>query len=126
MSGFTIKRIDDLTGILHGAVKLAGDELGVESFGLQVLDLPPGFRDYPAHDHAEDGQEEVYVVLAGSAEFTLAEERKAVDAGTLLRVEPSVRRGLVPGPDGVRILAIGRVLEGGYERPDDFRVGARA
>lgn len=126
MDGYTVKRIDDLSSIMNGAVKLAGDELGVESFGMQVLDFPPQFAHYPAHDHAEDGQEEVYAVLAGSAEFTIAGDRVDAGTGSLLRVAPGTMRTLVPGPEGVRILAIGRALEGGYERPGDFRVGARA
>jgi mannose-6-phosphate isomerase-like protein (cupin superfamily) len=126
MNGFTLKRIDELSSINHGAVKLAGDELGVQAFGLQVLDLPAGFTDYPEHDHAHDGQEEVYVVLSGSAEFTVAGERIGADAGSLVRVEPASKRKLVPGSRGVRILAIGCAPGGGYERPDAFRVAARA
>jgi mannose-6-phosphate isomerase-like protein (cupin superfamily) len=126
MNGYTVKRIDELASINHGAVKLAGDELGVESFGLQVLDLPPGFVDYPEHDHADDGQEEVYIVLAGSAEVAVADERVDAAAGTLVRVEAASRRKLVPGPDGARILAIGCAPGGGYERPDAFRVDAHA
>jgi mannose-6-phosphate isomerase-like protein (cupin superfamily) len=126
MNGYTVKRINELASINHGAVKLAGDELGVESFGLQVLDLPPGFVDYPEHDHADDGQEEVYIVLAGSAEVAVADERVDAAAGTLVRVEAASRRKLVPGPDGARILAIGCAPGGGYERPDAFRVDAHA
>ena len=123
MNAFTVKRIDELSSIHHGAVKLAADELGVQSFGMQVLDLPAGF-DYPEHDHAEDGQEEVYVVLAGSADFTVAGDRIQADTGSLVRVAPESRRTLVPGADGVRLLAIGCAPGGRYERPDDFRVGA--
>lgn len=125
MDGFTLKRIDELSSISHGAVKLAGDELGVQSFGLQVLDLPAGFADYPEHDHAEDGQEEVYVVLAGSAELTVAGDRIQAGTGSLVRVAPESKRTLVPGPDGVRVLAIG-CAPGGYERPEAFRVGTGA
>ena len=126
MEGFTLKRIDELAAVHHGAVKLAGDELGIESFGLQVLDFPARFPDYPAHDHTEDGQEEVYVVLEGSAEFEVAEERFQVEAGGMLRVGPESRRKLVPGPDGVRVLAIGCAPGGAYERPNDFRLAGRA
>lgn len=126
MDGFTLKRIDGLASINHGAVKLAGDDLGVQSFGLQVLDLPGGFADYPEHDHSEDGQEEVYVVLAGTAEFDIDGRRVDAAAGGMLRVDPAARRKLVPGPDGVRILAIGCVPGGGYERPESFRLQARA
>jgi mannose-6-phosphate isomerase-like protein (cupin superfamily) len=124
-TAYTLKRIDELASIQHGAVKLAGDDLGVQAFGLQVLDLPTGFADYPEHDHRDDGQEEVYVVLAGSAEFEVGGERFSAEAGGMLRVSPDSRRKLVAGPDGARILAVG-CTPGGYERPEAFRVGARA
>jgi uncharacterized cupin superfamily protein len=125
MDMFRLKRIDELASINGGAVKLAGDELGVESFGLQVLDLPPGFADYPEHDHTHDGQEEVYVVLTGSAEFAVAGEHVEAGAGTIVRVAAAARRSLVPGAAGVRVLAIG-CAPGGYDRPDAFRLEARA
>jgi mannose-6-phosphate isomerase-like protein (cupin superfamily) len=121
MKGYTLRRIDELASIEHGAVKLAGDDLGVESFGLQVLDFPGGFAHYPEHDHAHDRQEEVYVVLAGSAEFEIAGERATAETGTMLRVDADARRKLVPGPDGVRLLAIGCSPDGAYERPAAFR-----
>jgi mannose-6-phosphate isomerase-like protein (cupin superfamily) len=126
MNGFTLKRIDELASINHGAVKLAGDELGVQAFGLQMLDLPAGFDAYPEHDHAHDGQEEVYVVLAGAAELLVDGEAIRVDEGSLVRLDPAARRKLVPGPEGVRVLAIGRVPGGDYERPEAFRVTAKA
>jgi mannose-6-phosphate isomerase-like protein (cupin superfamily) len=122
---FTLKRIEELPSINHGAVKLAADELGVESFGLQVLDLPPGFTAYPEHDHRHDGQEEVYVVLAGAAEFAVGGERFHAGPGSLVRIEPAATRKLLPGPDGVRVLAIG-CAPGGYERPEAFRVPERS
>ncbi len=126
MDGFTLKRIDELASINHGAVKLAGDELGVESFGLQVLDLPGGFADYPEHDHAHDRQEEVYVVLEGSVELQVDGERVQAEAGTLVRVDPEAKRKLVPGSQGTRVLAIGCAPGGAYERPEAFRLAARA
>jgi len=125
MSRYTARAIDELQSIHHGIVKLAGAELGVESFGLQVLDLPAGFADYPEHDHSEDSQEEVYVVLRGSAEFTVDGEQVPLDAGGMLRVPAGSRRKLEPGPDGVRILAIGCTPGRAYERPEDFQLAAR-
>ena len=68
MSGYTVRDTDEMQALHHGAVKLVGAELGVESFGMQVFDIPPGFADYPEHDHAEDGQGGVYVGLRGTAE----------------------------------------------------------
>ena len=68
MADYTAKKIDDMEAICGGGFKRARAELGVESFGMQVIDMPPGYDDYPEHDHAETGQEEVYLVLRGSAE----------------------------------------------------------
>jgi mannose-6-phosphate isomerase-like protein (cupin superfamily) len=126
MSDFTVKSIDELESIHHGAVKLAGAELGIRAFGMQVLDFPGGFTDYPAHDHAADGQEEVYVLLRGAAEFEIDRERIAVGAGQLVRIAPAARRKLLPGPDGVRVLAIGCAGDRPYERPEDFRLEVQA
>ncbi len=123
---YTMKTIEELEAIHHGAVKLAGAELGVSSFGMQVLDFPAGFANYPEHDHAADGQEEVYVVLAGQADFVVDGEQLTVSSGQMLKVDPASKRKLQPGKDGVRILAIGCTPGGKYERPEDFRLGVRA
>ncbi len=123
---YTMKTIEELEAIHHGAVKLAGAELGVSSFGMQVLDFPAGFANYPEHDHAADGQEEVYVVLAGQADFVVDGEQLTVSSAQMLKVDPASKRKLQPGKDGVRILAIGCTPGGKYERPEDFRLGVRA
>jgi len=126
MSGFAVRSIDELPSIHDGLVKLAGSELDVESFGLQVLDFPAGFEHYPEHDHSEDGQEEVYVVLRGSAGAHVGGEQVELGTGEMLRVSAGTMRKLLPGPDGVRLLAIGCVPGGAYERPADFQVAARS
>ncbi|HEX6457533.1 MAG TPA: cupin domain-containing protein [Thermoleophilaceae bacterium] len=126
MSEYTMKPIDEMASIHDGLVKLAGAELGIESFGMQVLDVPAGFAHYPEHDHSEDGQEEVYVVLRGSANFEVDGERVPLDRGRIIRIAPQSRRRLDPGPEGVRILAIGCVSGKAYERPEDFQLAARS
>jgi uncharacterized cupin superfamily protein len=126
MSDYVIRSIDELQAIHHGAVKLAGAEMGIEAFGLQVLDLPAGFADYPEHDHSADGQEEVYVLLRGSAEFQIDGERTTAVTGEIVRVGPAATRKVTPGADGVRILAIGCAADRTYERPQHFRLEVRA
>jgi mannose-6-phosphate isomerase-like protein (cupin superfamily) len=126
VSGYTVRSIDEMAAIHHGLVKLAGAELGVENFGMQVLDIPGGFTDYPAHDHTEDGQEEVYVLLSGSAQVEVAGESVDLEPGQMVRVAPECKRGLQPGPDGARILAIGCGSGGTYERPGDFQLEVRS
>jgi hypothetical protein len=66
LSGYAVKRIDDMEGIYLGSFKFARAELGVTSFGMAVIDIPAGYADYPEHDHSEDGQEEVSVVRGRS------------------------------------------------------------
>jgi mannose-6-phosphate isomerase-like protein (cupin superfamily) len=126
MSGFAVRSIDELASIHDGIVRLAGSELKVESFGLQVLDFPAGFEHYPEHDHFEDGQEEVYLVLSGSTACHVGGERVELGSGDMLRVSAGTMRKLLPGPEGVRLLAIGCVPGGAYERPADFQVAARS
>ena len=75
MPDFTITPIDDMEAVVFGSFKRARAVLGVESFGMQVIDLPPNAEQYPEHDHADSGQEEVFVVLRGSGEIEIDGER---------------------------------------------------
>jgi mannose-6-phosphate isomerase-like protein (cupin superfamily) len=124
VSSYTVKRIDEMEAIFHGSFRRAGAELGVESFGLQVFDMPAGSDQYPEHDHSHDGQEEVYVVLRGSGEFEIDGERVPVDPERIVRVAAGAKRKLLPGPQGIRVLALGGVPGNVYDRPEPFRLGA--
>jgi len=81
-------------------------ELGVESFGLNLMRLGPGARGR-VHRHAS--QEEVYVVLEGTLTIeTSADDRIELVRGQAARVAPEVRRRLVNrGPERVLLLALG-------------------
>lgn len=81
-----------------GTVKLAAAELGIESFGMQLLDLPPGFDDYPEHDHASDGMEEVYVTLAGSGTFVIDGQPVPIEPSVMLRIAPAPGAVSSPAP----------------------------
>ena len=125
MNEFTVKSIGEMQAVNDGTTKLAGAELGVESFGIQVFDFPVGFSDYPEHDHAENEMEEVYVVLNGSAEFEINGQQVSLDREQMLWIGASTRRRLEPGPDGVRILVIGSSPGTRYERPEGLQLPAR-
>jgi len=124
MSDYTAQRIDEMEAIFHGSFRRAGAALGVESFGLQIFDMPAGAENYPEHDHSHDGQEEVYVALRGSGEFEIEGERVPIDAERIVRVGAGTKRRLIPGADGIRVLALGGVPGKSYERPEPFRLGA--
>ena len=92
MADYEAKRIDEMEAAFLGSFKRARAELGVESFGMQVIDLPPNFDRYPAHDHTHDGQEEVFVAMRGGGEIEVGEERLPLDADHLVRVGPEAKR----------------------------------
>jgi hypothetical protein len=124
MSDFTITPIDSMEAVVFGSFKRARAQLGVESFGMQVIDLPPNAEQYPEHDHAESGQEEVFVVLRGSGEIEIAGERHTIDPDTMTRVGPEPRRKIWPGADGMRVLALGGCPGEVYKAPDVTKLGA--
>ncbi len=81
--------------------------LGVSAWGMNVLELAPHSTGYPEHDHTQDGQEEVYVVLEGTAFLTVDGAETRVPAGTFVRVPPQLKRKFVTKADGAVLLALG-------------------
>ena len=53
MGDYTAKRIGDMEAGFGGGFVKARAELGVSAFGMQVIQMPPNYADYPEHDHAE-------------------------------------------------------------------------
>jgi mannose-6-phosphate isomerase-like protein (cupin superfamily) len=123
MSEYAVKKIDEMEAIYLGAFKRARAELGVESFGLQVIDMPPNFDKYPEHDHAKDGQEEVFLAIRGGGEIEIDGERFPLDPDHMARVAPGVRRKVWPGPEGIRMVIVGGVPGALYEAPDVSKLG---
>jgi hypothetical protein len=109
MADYAAKQINDMETSFGGGMKKVRAELGVSSFGVQVLDFPPNFTDYPEHDHAEEGQEELYATMSGTGEIEVDGERVAISPDVIVRVGPASRRKLYSGPDGMRVLAMGAV-----------------
>ncbi|HEX9296118.1 MAG TPA: hypothetical protein VF881_09785 [Polyangiaceae bacterium] len=93
----------------------AGRALGVTAWGMNVLEIEAGCSGYPEHNHVKDGQEEVYVILRGSATLDADGERFELDQGSLVRVGPSQKRKFIPGQRGVTLLAIGSAPGKAYE-----------
>lgn len=81
--------------------------LGVSAWGMNVLEIDAGCEAYPEHDHVKDGQEEVYFVVRGAGVLVARGERTSLTEGTFVRVAPEVTRKILPGPEGIVLLAIG-------------------
>ena len=123
MADYTALRIEDMEAIYGGGFFRARASLGVSSFGLSVLDIPPNFGGYPEHDHSEDGQEEVYLALEGSAELDIEGEKVTLDTSTLVRVASGTKRVISTGDETVRILVIGGIPGKLYEAPKVSELG---
>ncbi|HEV2922967.1 MAG TPA: cupin domain-containing protein [Solirubrobacteraceae bacterium] len=80
-------------------------QLGVSSFGLNLIVLEPGQR---GRVHAHERQEEVYLVLEGKLTLGVEEAEHQLGRGQLVRVGPSVRRQLTNrGAQRLVVLALG-------------------
>jgi len=123
MSEYEVKKIDEMEAVYGGAFKRARAELGVSSFGMSIIDLPPSYEHYPEHDHAEDGQEEVFFALRGGGEIEIEGERFPLDSDHVARVAAGTKRKIWPGAEGVRLLALGGIPGGTYEAPEVSKLG---
>ncbi len=124
MGDYAVKNIDEMEAVFQGAFKRARAELEVESFGMQIIDMPPNYENYPEHDHAEDGQEEVYIALRGGGEIEIEAERFPLDADHVARVASGVKRKVWPGAEGIRVLVLGGTPGGVYDAPEISKLGA--
>ena len=115
MPDYTAKRISDMEAAYGGGFVKVRAELGVTSFGIQVVQLPPDSSDYPEHDHAADGQEEVYLAIDGSGWIDVEGERSDLEKDVLVRVGPGTKRKVYSGPEGLRVLIVGACPGEPYE-----------
>jgi uncharacterized cupin superfamily protein len=114
--GYTIKHRDDFER--SGRWALVRRSLGVESFGLNIVELAPG-DGIPEHDEIERDQEEVFVVLSGDAAIVLNGEEHPAPAGTYARVEPELSRRVVnTGGRPASVLIVSAPRSSGYEPLD--------
>jgi uncharacterized cupin superfamily protein len=80
-------------------------ELGVRSFGLNLITLQPRER---GRIHVHERQEEVYLVLEGELTLVVEGEDHLLPRWRLARVGPAVRRQLVNrGRERVVLVALG-------------------
>ena len=80
-------------------------QLGVESFGINLMSLHPGQR---LRVHRHQRQEEVYLVLEGTLTLLIEGEPHELGPDHLARVGPEVRRQLTnPTKEPVVLLALG-------------------
>ena len=111
MAGYTrvnLREVEDQAprfGIEGIESRFARVPLELEQSGLGYFRLAPGFRAPFGHTHGE--QEEVYVVVSGSARMKVEDEVVDLRQWDALRVAPGVMRAFEAGDEGAEIVAFG-------------------
>jgi tetratricopeptide (TPR) repeat protein len=114
-TGFSVLSITEAAVAQEGAerqnVRLR-PELGIGAFGVNAVRAVAGGTEIIGeHDETgpgADGHEELYLVLAGYAVFTVAGEEVDAPHGTAVFVrDPALRRSAVAKEDGTVVVAVG-------------------
>jgi mannose-6-phosphate isomerase-like protein (cupin superfamily) len=112
MANYTVKNLKDVEnmaekfGMSDGLeARFAARSLDLSNLGLSYQRLEPSFRVPFGHKHGE--QEEVYVILSGSARVKVDDEIVELKQWDAVRVPPGTWRGYEAGPEGLEILVIG-------------------
>jgi hypothetical protein len=107
-----VARLDDLER--RGRFIPVREHLGIHAFGINAI--KQGDDGTLINEHDEDGgQEEVYVVLDGTATFEIDGETFEAPAGTFVSVEPEARRSAT---GDATILALGGTVGEAYQSMD--------
>jgi uncharacterized cupin superfamily protein len=85
--------------------RFSGRPLGLERTGITYFRLEPGFRIPFGHRHVD--QEEVYVVIRGSARMKVGDDVLELAELDAVRVAGDTIRNLEAGPDGAEVIAFG-------------------
>jgi len=98
--------------------RFARSALGLENSGVTLFKVGPEYKVPWGHRHRE--QEEVYLVLRGSATVVFEDESAELREWDAVRIPPDVARSFQAGPDGAEVLAFGAGAQGDAEMVDDF------
>ena len=117
MAGFTIKHDDELERD-YGKWVLVRRSLGLNAFGMNAVELPPG-ESIPEHDETERDHEEVFLTLSGAPTMVIDGEEHPAPEGTFVRLDPEPQRYVVnKGPTAARVLIISAPRTSGYQSMD--------
>lgn len=104
--GWQAARLDQIERVGNWTPIRRHFEIG--AFGVNAWTGDEGVEVIPAHDEADSGHEELYVVLAGRASFVVAGETIDGPAGTVVFVrDPAATRGATSTEAGTTVLSAG-------------------
>jgi len=114
MDGLTIKHDEELERA-YGKWVLVRRSLGIGSFGVNEVELPPG-ESIPEHDESNRDHEEVFLVLDGDAVMVVEGVDHPLRRGSFARLAPELRRSVRnDSGDVAHVLIISAPVGSGYE-----------
>lgn len=78
------------------AMHFLGEPLNCRQVGVTMVRCEPGWEGEP-HDHADDGHEEVYILISGAATVLIDSEEIPMEAGDAVWIPPTATRQIVNG-----------------------------
>jgi mannose-6-phosphate isomerase-like protein (cupin superfamily) len=121
LAGYTklnLKEVENQSpkfGLTEMEFRSARVPLELENSGLSYLRVDPNYRVPFGHKH--NVQEEVYVILSGSARLKLDDEVIELKPLDAVRIHKDTMRNFEGGPEGVEVLAIGAPNTGPGDGP---------
>lgn len=98
-----------------GKWRLVRRTLGLQAFGLNIVDIPTG-EQIPEHDETGRDQEEVFYVLSGSPTLIIDGAEHPAPAGTFARIDPQhVRTVRNDAGESASVLIASAPQASGYE-----------
>jgi quercetin dioxygenase-like cupin family protein len=95
----------------EGRRKPVAQALGALAIKANQFDSQPGQLGHE-HDELKSGQEELFVALRGTGHLQIDGETLDLEPGRYVLVQPSARRRVDAGPEGLSYLVIGARVEG--------------
>ena len=112
MAGYTIKNLKEIEdqapkgGLAPNLeFRVPGAELDAENSAVSYLRVAPNFRLPFGHKHKQ--QEEIYVLVSGSARIKLDDEVLELKQWDTVRIPKETARNVEAGPEGAELILFG-------------------
>jgi mannose-6-phosphate isomerase-like protein (cupin superfamily) len=113
VAGHTVQQLTEVEnqGVRFGIderdyeIRMARVPLNCEHCGVTYMRLAPGFRQPGGHRH--NRQEEIYILVNGSARMKVDDEVIEMKPWTAVRVPPEAMRQKEAGPEGAELVVVG-------------------